>query len=302
MKNLKISASFLFFFLSLSLTARVRDFETTRLKSTAGAGIGSLLLHESVLLNPAPVAFFEDTSLYFQRSWLKLSSPHSSRNFSERSFKKDSHQTGLIMADTRTKIKGAGGLIFAQEGREKRKRLSTSVATRINKKASFGLLYHYTEDQIEQGATSLQKQKYHKVDAGFTYVPNDKFILGAVFQNAFKGAGGGQRYLVGAQYLIGPVFALLADAGGNTAKSISNATILKTGLQVTALKDIFFRIGFFDDKDIGEKGYGYGVSWLSPKLTLELAFKYSKPNRNTSDFFMSGEELKETNFSVAYRF
>ena len=33
--------------------------QTTRLKSTAGVGAGSILLDEATMLNPAPVAFYQ---------------------------------------------------------------------------------------------------------------------------------------------------------------------------------------------------------------------------------------------------
>ena len=49
------------------------NFETTRLKSTAGAGVASLLIDESTILNPAPMAFFNLASFYIQRSDQKTS-------------------------------------------------------------------------------------------------------------------------------------------------------------------------------------------------------------------------------------
>ena len=59
---------------SNSLFARVRNFETARLKSTAGAGVGSVLMDESTILNPAPIAFFNVSSVYVARIGTNITS------------------------------------------------------------------------------------------------------------------------------------------------------------------------------------------------------------------------------------
>ncbi len=56
-KKLSLLALFSFTFKAYAFT-RVHDFETTRLKSTSGAGVGSILLEEAAVLNPASLSFF----------------------------------------------------------------------------------------------------------------------------------------------------------------------------------------------------------------------------------------------------
>jgi len=46
--------------------AQIRDFQTARLNSSAGAGVASILCTEAALLNPASCAFFSGSSLSYQ--------------------------------------------------------------------------------------------------------------------------------------------------------------------------------------------------------------------------------------------
>jgi hypothetical protein len=47
--------------------AQIREFQTTRLNSTAGAGVASVLSTEAAILNPASSVFFSGSSLSYQR-------------------------------------------------------------------------------------------------------------------------------------------------------------------------------------------------------------------------------------------
>ncbi|MBF0367814.1 MAG: hypothetical protein HQK50_19760, partial [Oligoflexia bacterium] len=78
MMTLKLLLLLLFLpvFFSLPLAAatlekkqkKIHDFETTYLQSTAGTGVGSLLMDESAILNPASISFFNLSSFYLQRT------------------------------------------------------------------------------------------------------------------------------------------------------------------------------------------------------------------------------------------
>ena len=57
---------FLFIF-PLAFSAQT-SFQTTRLKSTGGAGVASILMDEATFLNPAPLAFFNLTAVLLQRT------------------------------------------------------------------------------------------------------------------------------------------------------------------------------------------------------------------------------------------
>ncbi len=72
----------------LSLTichAKIRDFETTRLQSTSGAGVATILVNEASVLNPATIVFVPVSSFYYQNgnSKFEVPSPLRSADYSD---------------------------------------------------------------------------------------------------------------------------------------------------------------------------------------------------------------------------
>jgi len=59
---------FLLISLNLSANTNFSTVQTTRLKSTGGAGVGSILMEEATFLNPAPIAFYNLSSVYLQKT------------------------------------------------------------------------------------------------------------------------------------------------------------------------------------------------------------------------------------------
>ena len=55
--------------------AQIREFQTTRLNSTGGAGVASMLSTEAGILNPAASAFFDGSSLSYQRHYAMKTKP-----------------------------------------------------------------------------------------------------------------------------------------------------------------------------------------------------------------------------------
>ena len=66
------------------------------------------------------------------------------------------------------------------------------------------------------------------------------------------------------------------------------------------LNDFYLRFGVFDDKLLEEKGNGFGISWVQPKLALEFAMMNAKKLENTA---LSRPETKrkDISFSIALR-
>ena len=92
---------FFIFFLNKSF-AYIIDIDTTRLKGTSGAGVGSVLLNEAAILNPASIVFHSNSSLYYQRDGSSLE-----KQSSERSPKfKEGLRELLVISDTSSSIKG----------------------------------------------------------------------------------------------------------------------------------------------------------------------------------------------------
>ena len=105
-----------------SLHARVHHYETTRMKSTAGAGIGSVLMDEASLLNPAALAFFNASSLYVQRSTSQYEV--TTRSNRTRSF--ENTHLGVIVSDAKSSVKGNIAYFDQEENGEARKSLALS--------------------------------------------------------------------------------------------------------------------------------------------------------------------------------
>ena len=100
-------------------------FETTRLKSTAGTGVASLLIDESTILNPAPMAFFNIASFYIQRSDQKTST-------TENGIKRlvnDSSHLGFIASDSKGRFKGSASYQKYQEQQLDKKRWAIAIAS-----------------------------------------------------------------------------------------------------------------------------------------------------------------------------
>jgi hypothetical protein len=60
--------------------AQIREFQTTRLNSTAGAGVASVLSTEAALLNPASSTFFSGSNLSYQSYSTSLRHESDTRN------------------------------------------------------------------------------------------------------------------------------------------------------------------------------------------------------------------------------
>src|SRR4051794_40837768 len=85
--------------LGQSAHAHIREFQTTRLMSTAGAGVASILSTEAAVLNPAASAFFEGSSFSYQSYRTSLQKKSDERSAAGDDFPKKNLTQGLFMAD-----------------------------------------------------------------------------------------------------------------------------------------------------------------------------------------------------------
>ncbi len=284
---------FCFSFLSFS---QIHPFQTTRLKATAGTGIGSLLMNESAVLNPAAAAFFKGSSIYAQRSWLELQNP-SNRPFTADQFKDDSHQTGFIFADSKKNLKGTAAYITQQEGFNKRRRISSSLSALINEFTSFGILYHNTKDEFYR----TSERKYHQWNLGLTRIIGKKLTAGIIFNDIFKSNPTERQLAGGFQYTFSDILSFMGDLGYNFSRKFSESLFYRAALQITFFDDFFLRGGYSYNKDFGEKTLGVGLSWVAPKLIVSAALNEADFLQDPS-FLQANETLKDISLSLAVRF
>ena len=91
--------------------AQIREFQTTRLNSTAGTGVASILSTEAAILNPAASAFFNGSTFSYQRYSASLRKENPERVAASDEFPKDNRSDGAFLSDHSGPIKGGVGYI-----------------------------------------------------------------------------------------------------------------------------------------------------------------------------------------------
>ena len=285
-----------------SLFANLHDFETTRLKSTAGTGVGSVLISESAVLNPAPLAFFNFSTLFVQRTTMDMTSESSQVGISDNEFSDRSSGVNLIAADAKGKIKGAFSYLTQTEGNWNRKRLSAALARPVGPKSSLGLIFHHTED-VPEFKLKGEKQKSNQLVFGAMHAINSDMTLGVIITDPAKSVPGATKAIVGIQYVAKNIISIMFDGGADyTSDKISETLIYRGGLQVKFFADLFIRAGLSEDMGLKEKATGIGLGWSGPKLIIDLALKSTKATASNAPLLADGQTVKETSFSLTYRF
>ena len=263
---------------------RIPDFETTRLKSTGGAGVASLLMDEATLLNPAPLAFFQNGSLYFQKSHANLESPPGN------------NQTFFIASDAKGKLNGSISYMQQNHSFHKRKRFSLALAYPTGKQSALGISYRHTREVLHDSSTrAVQKSTYRQIVLGVEHALSTAFTLGAVLIDPFQERPSETKALIGGQYVYQDFIALILDIGANYHRNLTETALWRAAIQIKLFSDLYLRTGVFNDRGLQEKGTGIGLGWVGPKLVVNLALK----NTNLITF---SEKMRETSFALSYKF
>ena len=281
LRHLKLIPILFLFFHSLSM-ASMRDFETTRLKSTAGAGVGSILMDESTLLNPAPIAFFNVGSIYLNRG--------SSSATSENTPLSETDHMGVIVSDSKGNTAGSLSYQIQKVGETKKKLMAASMASLIKDKSALGVSLRKTSIETTGGASSDVLQTV----VGVTHAVNQQFTIGFVVVDPLKENIDDSKGVFGTQYVYKDFISVMLDAGANYYKGLGETFVYKSAIQFKLLDDFYARFGYFRDLGTDETGTGAGLGWVQPRLVLEAALKNSENEQ--------GEEISETSFSLSYRF
>lgn len=274
--------------------SNISAFQTTRLKSTAGAGAGAILMEESTILNPAPLAFYQASSLYYQRSSIASEPVASDRPFTS----SESQTDAFIVTDAKGGASGSISYIKQARDNETRDTLALSIANTIGEKSAMGVTYKFV---TEESSLDQSKEKYRQATFGISHVINSSFSLGLVAIDPFKVRPEETRGLVGGQYVFENFISLMLDVGADYNKELTETQILRAATQIKIYDDFFLRFGGFSDEGLGEKGTGIGLGWIQPKLVIEVAMQNTTTEENL-ELERAAEKDKETSFSLAYRF
>ncbi|OFZ14191.1 MAG: hypothetical protein A2X86_04890 [Bdellovibrionales bacterium GWA2_49_15] len=291
----------LIFSFIMAYASASQNFETTRLKSTAGAGVGSILMDESTVLNPAPLAFFNLSAFYIQKA--TATQTFANEDSQTVTAPEKSEQLGVIASDGRGKAAGSISYNKIDIDSEKHKRMAASVAYRTGDNTAIGLAYKMDEAATKDAsAIDYLVKKYSTISIGITNVFENGFSLGILADDPQEKGPNGARGTVGMQYVYKNFLTLMTDLGskykGNT---FSENMFYRIGAQFSLFKDIYLRIGTNYDQGLASKSKGIGLSWIQPKLMLDFALQ--------SITLMQRESLnqknsieKESSISLSYRF
>jgi hypothetical protein len=284
MKKILLLTITLFFTFSKSHGSELR---TSHLYSTAGAGVGATLISETLILNPAPMAFAEYSTLSYQKMSADIDNPNSLRTTTPTH--SDKHADMVLITDATSKLKGGLGYQSFKDNYRFLKRIHTAFATSIDKNSSFGVSYHYSKDLPIVG----NEKTYHQVTLGVLHIANNSLSIGAIIHDPFKANPSDSRFLTGFQYRVSDHVFILGDYGGNFTQTISETAETRGALQLLFLNDFFIRFGVFNDKGRNLKGDGMGISWVGPRMSLDFSIYNSKSiDENGSPLILFSDEAE----------
>lgn len=288
-------------FSSLASAGALQNFETTRLKSTAGAGVGSILMDESTVLNPAPLAFFNLSAFYIQ----KASATHTFANddMQSTSAPEKSEQLGIIASDGRGKVAGSVSFNKIDIDSQEHKRMAASVAYRASDTSAIGIAYKMNEAATKDAsAVDYLTKKYSTISIGITNVFENGFSLGLLADDPQEKGPNGGRGTIGLQYVYKNFVTLMTDIGSKyKADTFSENLFYRIGAQFSLFKDLYLRIGTNYDHGLATKSQGIGLSWIQPRLMLDFALQNVTFMYDESLHQKNSKE-KESSLSLSYRF
>lgn len=296
----KLSTILLGLTLAHPVLAQIRSFQTTRLNGTAGAGVASILSTEAAVLNPASSAYFHETSLAYQSYKTSLRNKNDLRSASGEDFAKRNSTQGYFISDHSGELKGGLAYLRQDENNYERETMVFHSSRPLGPRASAGVKYSYMQDK--RPATKKPRHEVqHQVSTGFTYIVDEETILGLTVQDLGRTTPGEERTTVGFQYSIASRLTLIADAGYQHTGNISKDYVWNAAAQINVFSDFFIRGGRFFDNVYKLKGFGWGVSWIGPKLGVEFSQKTSEQFAS-SGYILQDEVLVDTSLAAVINF
>lgn len=278
--------------------AQFREFQTTRLNSTAGAGIASVLSTEAAILNPASSAFFTGSSISYQTYTTALKKPSDEREALSDDFASQNRSQGLFMSDNGGTLKGGAAYLRQEVDDYRRQHAIAHGAGPISKSSSIGLTYSYLDDTQKQRSGHHVS---HQLTLGFMQIFDERTIFGLVLVDPTRTTPMEERIIGGLQYQVADRLTLIADIGTRYTQDVKEKHLWRAAAQLQLFNDFFFRIGKFHDNIWEMKGTGWGVGWVGPKLGVEFAQKISEQFGNDG-FIYEGETLIDTSVSAIIKF
>lgn len=280
--------------------AQIRDFQTTRLNSTAGTGVASILSTEAAVLNPASSSFFEGSSLSYQSYSTSLRRDSAARKAAGDDFAKRNKSQGIFLSDHSGPVKGGIAYFQQRENSFERERFNFHGSVPISPNASMGVRYSYFQDKLPN-SYEKHHEVHHQAAIGSTYVLDEDTYLGLLIIDPTRNNAGDERALAGFQYDVADRVIILGDVGVQYTKNVKKKYLWRAAIQLNIFSDFFIRAGRFYDNITEFKGTGWGASWIGPRLGVEFAQKISDKFGETS-YIYKNETLVDTSLSAILKF
>lgn len=279
----------------------IRPLQTTRLHSTSGAGVGSMLVAESAILNPAPVAFFQDTFVSYQKNNAKLGNSSPERVTNADPFGQLNSSESFYLFDNSSDLKGGLSYQYQREDGRRRKRITATASSLVYENFSVGILYKYTEDTTYLNSGNKSRIS-NPLTLGFTYIYHPGFIIGGVWEDPTRASRNEARAILGAQANLTEKIVLIFDVGGNPTVDLNDSRIWRGALQFALFSDVYVRGGKYQDRSLYLEGESWGVAWIGPKLGAEFAMKTSRRLTDKSTQLYEKERITDASFAFHLRF
>jgi hypothetical protein len=279
---------------------QIRQFQTSRLNATGGAGVASILSTEAAILNPATSAFFDGTSFSYQSYKTSLQNESTQRQAQNEQFPQSNNSQGFFIADHSGPVKGGTAYILQDENNYERNRLVLHGAAPISANTAVGISYNYITDRLPL-SSRRRHLVHHQASVGILHIPDEDTSLGLVILDPTRTTPGEERMLAGLQYRIAEKLTVMGDAGVQFTRSFSKSYLWAAGAQINIFSDFFLRAGRFYDNIAKFKGTGWGVGWIGPRLGVEFSQKYSEQFDSGYSFFKD-EKVIDSSLSAIIKF
>ncbi len=258
---------------------------TTWLKSTTGAGVGSILMDEATMLNPAPIAFYQMSSIYFQKSQSTHLSANLDRNNTE------TGDTIAVISDSKGRVGGSISYISSKLLDSENKRMAVAIATPVREGTSVGISYSDTTEK-----NPLVKNNFKQFNMGVTHLINSSVTMGIVATDIKRQREEDSKVTLGMQYVFNNFISLMLDIGGDYKRQLSEYYLYRTAIQFKIMDDFFLRLGRSEDFILSQRTTGVGAGWVSPKMVINASFSDVKGMK------VGDDSAKESGFSLALKF
>ncbi|MFL5783230.1 MAG: hypothetical protein ACJ76H_01390 [Bacteriovoracaceae bacterium] len=284
---------------SSAFSAHIREFQTTRLNSTAGAGVASILSTEAAILNPATAAFFAGNSASYQGYKTSLQHKNTVRDVNNDPFAKQNRSQGVFVSDSSGDLKGGVAYTSQKENHYERTRSIIHGASAMGSKSSMGVSYNYIQDTLPTNAKD-RHQTQHQATIGLIHVLDEDMSVGAIIVDPTRTTPGEQRFIAGFQYQVAVRFVLIGDVGIDYTGNVNEDYLWRGALQIKLFDDFYIRGGYFNDNITKSKGNGWGAGWIGPRFGVEFAQKLSE--YSSTSYLYKDERIVDTSLSAIIKF